>query len=837
MPPPTLNSTRVAPTGQPPVVRSSTNYTSKRSEKAIAAIESRSVQIQAAKKTDSTTGSASKDTANSKLNETKARRYEAVRYFSFVVLFCVSAFINHSNQLFWFKNAISNVVMSHDINSVVSRDSFWAFATNQDPGSFLNNFFAVVDRFDSSSNSSIKNMGSVFLISPLRIRTLRVKPESCFPKGFDSANLTYLFDVSKVCHPTFSLTTESKSDYGVGDTFSWKQDSMIGRNLIGDFGELAHYPGGGFSVDIEANNALEASIHLKSLQQSQFIDSNTSYVAFEFNVFAPIAMAYLPTRIYFEFPSIGGAIMGSQLSPAIIFRYASDEGRIIQAVDAVLIVYFIMSCLMTVKAFWRQGFLIYLRLSPWNTFDILSNLSLMVNLGLRFNMHQDAQALNLSNPKKFTEISLFVVYERAITAANAFTLLMVLIRVCFYYGRYVPKAKLIISACQYALFHLFVCVAFLLATFLAFALTFYACFGSDIASYRSFGLSCLAMLKALMGNTDDMIDIPNSGFPVIGPILIGSFSISMYFILTNMFAAILVDAFAATKGIWKQQEKVALEKRFSVQKESVGVLKQKFEDDLSGDDVIDRNELKGIVEMYKDLLGFDTVDEFLKRYDDNGDGVITRAELAPVLNKLDADLAAIKNEGAELRSAITSDGMIELFETFDQSLDDKLSNYTESLMRMIEQRSFGAGTSSAMGMGFEGGQGVIPVQPNRPKDLLAPENFVTSLIGTVKAKSQFLTLKNRNVVVSTKQKSISFRTSQIFRFNQKKLSTSSPESSSPAKGSQRQRFDDESDLEATLGPQHGKFQANMPEIEELKLRVEALQAQVSTSPLLCFIHE
>jgi hypothetical protein len=33
-------------------------------------------------------------------------------------------------------------------------------------------------------------------------------------------------------------------------------------------------------------------------------------------------------------------------------------------------------------------------------------------------------------------------------------------------------------------------------------------------------------------------------------------------------------------------------------------------------------------------------------------------------------------------------------------------------------------------------------------------------------------------------------------------------------------------MEATAGPQHGKFEAKAPEIEELKLRVESLQAQV-----------
>ena len=68
------------------------------------------------------------------------------------------------------------------------------------------------------------------------------------------------------------------------------------------------------------------------------------------------------------------------------------------------------------------------------------------------------------------------------------------------------------------------------------------------------------------------------------------------------------------------------------------------------------------------------------------------------------------------------------------------------------------------------------------------------------------------------------------RFSQRKLGSSSPDKS-PTKIShdkhQRQHSDD-SDMEATLGPQHGKFEAKAPEIEDLKLRVEALQAQVTS---------
>jgi hypothetical protein len=37
---------------------------------------------------------------------------------------------------------------------------------------------------------------------------------------------------------------------------------------------------------------------------------------------------------------------------------------------------------------------------------------------------------------------------------------------------------------------------------------------------------------------------------------------------------------------------------------------------------------------------------------------------------------------------------------------------------------------------------------------------------------------------------------------------------------------DDDYMEAAAGPQHGKFEAKLPEIEELKLRVESLQAQV-----------
>jgi Ca2+-binding EF-hand superfamily protein len=753
MPPPTLTSTRVAPVGQPPVARKSTVYVSGRKEKAISAIAAKSQVEKATELEKSVSSNDAGISSKSPQEDTaKKQRYEVVIYFTFAVLFCVSAFINTNVAFFWFRNAVSNVLMSKDVGSVIGRDSFWDFAANSDTGSFLSNFFAEIEQFDSSSNVSIMNAttlkGSIFLISPMRIRTLRVVPGRCFPDGFNAANLSHLFHDSVTCQPNFELGKESKLDYGDGQKFLWSQDPLFARSLLGDFGELAYYPSGGFSVDVVANNALEAAIFLRKLQRSGFLDGNSSYVAIEFNVFAPLSMAYLPTRIYFEFPSIGGAIMGTQLSPATIFRYATSQGRIIQGIDALLIVYFILSSLVTAWAFWKNGCLSHLKRSGWNTFDFASGISLMVNLGLRFNMNQAAQALNLADTRVFTEISMFVTYERAITAANAFTLLMVLVKVCFFYGWYVPKATLILSACRYAFPNLIICSCVLAATFIAFAAVFFACFSSEVAAYRTLGLACLAMLKALMGNTDDMIDIPKSGFPIIGPILICSFSISMYFILVNLFAAILVDAFAATKNAWKQREKDELMKRHSAQKQIVEDLKKKFEDDLSGDEVIDRNELQAIVNSYRDLLGFDSVEEFLRRYDENGDGVITRNELIPVLQKLDTDLEVIKNESAGIKvGAVTNDGIIEIFESFDQSMNEKLAGYTESLMRLIEQRSFAGGGSASMGMGFEGGQGIISPQPNHSRDMLSSQdNLVASLIGTVKAKSQFLSIKKRHAM-------------------------------------------------------------------------------------------
>jgi hypothetical protein len=746
MPPPTLTSARVAPDGQPPVVRISSALESGRKDKALAAIAANSAKS-AAEKTAANAAEpqATAGTARSKNSDPKAlsksERNEAIRYFSFVVIFGVSAFINADAKFFWFRNAISDVVLSKDVGSVVSRDSFWDFAANSNPGSFLSNFFSVVDRFDSSTNSSVPSTNSIFLISPLRIRTLRVTPGPCFPKGFNSANLTQLFDASKTCNPPFFPSVENKFDYGVNYNFSWSVDPVVNRNLIGDFGELAFYPSGGYSVTINANNASSASGFLRNLQRSGFLDGTSSYVAIEFNVFAPIAMAYLPTRLYFEFPTIGGAILGTQLSPTMIFRYATAQGQIIQGIDAALIVYFILSLLRTIKEMWGIGLVNFFKLSKWNTFDMVCNLSLMVNLGLRFTMNTEAQALNLGDPTKFTEISQFVIYERSITAANAFTLLLVLVRVCFYYGKHFPIAALIITSCEYALSNLIICTSVLLATFLAFAASFYVCFGQEVASFRYFGSTCLAMLKALMGNTDDMVTIPNSGFPIIGPILIVSFAICMYFILVNLFAAILVDAFIATKASWNQQEKLAQIKKLATQKSQVGNLKKQFEEDLLDDDIIDREELQAIVDTYKDLLGLSTVEEFLERYDENHDGVITRSELIPLQEKLDLDLAAII-QGGDIRGALTSEGMLDLFETFEQSMDEKLAGFSEGIMRAIEKRSFGGGSSAALGMGFEGGQGVLPVQ-NRTRDLFSSDSFSSTLIGTVKAKSQFMSIKKR----------------------------------------------------------------------------------------------
>jgi len=743
MPPPTLTSARVAPDGQPPVVRISTNFESGRREKALAAIAVNSAKASAKAAQPQTAEHTTRVNNADPKALSKSERNEAIRYFSFVVLFGVSAFINVDAKFFWFRNAVSDIFLTQDAGSVVSRESFWDYATNSDPGGFLSNFFSVVDRMDNPTNSSLQRANNIFLISPLRIRTLRVTPGPCFPKGFNSANLTQIFDASRTCNPPFIANVENKLDY---QNFSWSVDPVVNRNLIGDFGELAFYPSGGYVVTINANNASSAGTFLRNLQHSGFLDGTSSFVALEFNVFAPIAMAYLPARIYFEFPSIGGAILGTQLSPTIMFRYATAQGQIIQGIDAALIVYFILALLKTIKEMWNTGAVNFFKLSKWNTFDLVCHISLMVNLGLRFNMNKEAQALNLADATVFTEISQFVVYERSITAANAFTLLLVLIRVGFYYGKHFPKAALIITSCEYALSNLIICAGILLVTFLAFTSSFYVCFGAEVGAYRSFGLACLAMLKALMGNTDDMVTIPSAGFPIIGPILIVSYALCMYFVLINLFVAILVDSFIATKASWNQQEKLAQIKKLAIQKSHVGSLRKKFEEDFSDDDIIDREELQSIVDTYKDLLGINTVEEFLERYDDNHDGVITRAELMPLQEKLDRDLAIIM-EGGDIKGALTSEGMLELFETFDQSIDEKLESLSASIMRAIEQRSFGGGNSAKMGMGFEGGQGVLPVQ-NRTRDLLSQDTFAATLIGTVKAKSQFMTIKKRCVALA-----------------------------------------------------------------------------------------
>jgi len=62
-----------------------------------------------------------------------------------------------------------------------------------------------------------------------------------------------------------------------------------------------------------------------------------------------------------------------------------------------------------------------------------------------------------------------------------------------------PKQKLILSACHYAFPNLIVCSGVLLAAFIAFSSSFYACFGSEVAAYENIWLSVSGYAESFDG--------------------------------------------------------------------------------------------------------------------------------------------------------------------------------------------------------------------------------------------------------------------------------------------------------------------------------------------------
>jgi len=268
-----------------------------------------------------------------------------------------------------------------------------------------------------------------------------------------------------------------------------------------------------------------------------------------------------------------------------------------------------------------------------------------------------------------------------------------------------------ISAASFDLF-LFSIMAVII--FMGFASAFYVCFGMELESWKTLGDSLGSLMRILLGDFDyPELQETNK---IMAPLLFYLFIFVSFFVLLNMFIAIICDSYADVKAAQDDEDLRFYENLFrSIQSSIANFLRRKEaiheitkemkSADKDNDNRIDEEELR---EALKDnpealqLLDTTTIKELLQKYDIDEDGVLDKEEMVKILE----DLAAKEGEIQKEISRVKNDGVT--------GGDDGrhgggygVGEYERSRIRAIRQHgSAGHGAGGEALFGGEGGQNV-----------------------------------------------------------------------------------------------------------------------------------
>lgn len=450
-----------------------------------------------------------------------------------------------------------------ELDKVVDIKSFWNWLDE----SFIPQIFSPKADYDSDvatiqttfpknqfsiswSPRAIGNEKILLLLGTVRMRQLRVlKGQGC--------RVSSLFaHIFPTCRGTFEIANESRFEFASAKapTYTlehYRWSSTEETDQIDIEGEFAMYPGTGYKVDIPLFRT-EAHTLLHDLKNCQWLDSMSRAVILEFSTLNTNVNQIINNRILFEFAPTGNVKIKHEVNafPTYLLSFNTDSGQALW-VFIYMFVLLLMILGKLVIMWWhlKQNGMKYFGYG-WNIVDLAMILAFILHINFKYDVYSavDAepqlQAGNIGHPERFMPFT----KAAKVSIENSKTLLSVLILLnwlqSFKYLCIVSYFRTLIRVIEKALHSLVVFSIVALIVFFAFAVAFYVGFGTSDERFATIWGTFLILFFYLVGGFE--LELANwfvPGATMIRPLIFLLYLLLTYFIIVNIFMAIVLDAY------------------------------------------------------------------------------------------------------------------------------------------------------------------------------------------------------------------------------------------------------------------------------------------------------
>ncbi|XP_053292115.1 polycystic kidney disease 2-like 1 protein [Pleuronectes platessa] len=466
---------------------------------------------------------------------------ELLVYLVFLVDICLLTYGMTNSSTYYYTKAMTDLFVNTAgengvrFQSIGTMSDFWIYA--QGPlmdGLYWTKWYN--NQSLESGNQSFIYYENMLLGVP-RMRQIKIKNNSCKVHNDFQDEITGCFDV-------YNDKKEDDLGFGLINGTAWtyhKEKEIKGSS---HWGLLTTYSGAGYYQDLSRTKEESAAI-MKELVDHLWLDRGTRAVFIDFSTYNANINMFCVIRLVVEFPATGGAIPSYQIRTVKLIRYITYWDYFIlgcEIVFCVFILYYVVEEMLELQIHKLSYFG-----SIWNILDIV--VIMLAIVAIVFNIFRTVKVDKLlgkllEQPEIYADFEFLAFWQTQYNNMNAVNLFFAWIKVFKYISFNKTMTQLSSTLGRCAKDILGFAIMFFIV-FFAYAQLGYLLFGTEVDSFSTFVKCIFTQFRIILGDFDyDAIDRANR---VLGPIYFVTYVFFVFFVLLNMFLAIINDTYSEVK--------------------------------------------------------------------------------------------------------------------------------------------------------------------------------------------------------------------------------------------------------------------------------------------------